>query len=87
MGVTREPENPRAAHERVRDLLVECAACPDPIERSTLLGRIADELERAAGEITAANPATSREIVAVLQGQADMARFVAAVDGRERSVG
>lgn len=83
MSVTNEPEHLPDARERVRDLLVECAACADPTQRPALLGRIADELERAATEITTANPETSREIVAVLRGQADMARFVAAVEGRD----
>lgn len=83
MSVTGAAENAPAARERVRDLLLRCAASTDLAQRSLLLARIADELDQAAREIAAANPATTREMVAVLRGQADMARFVAAVERRD----
>lgn len=83
MNVAGEPEQPPGARTRVRDLLRRCAATPDPVRRATLLARIADELDQAAADINAANPATAREIVAVLRGQADMARFISAVERRD----
>lgn len=71
---------------RVRDLLRRCGASHDSAERATLLILIADELERSAGEIVAADPESySRELVAGLRGQAGMARFIAEVDGRDRA--
>jgi hypothetical protein len=67
----------------LRDLLRRCGATSDRGERAALLTRVASELDQAAREIAAsdADPgADSRELVAALQGQACMARFVAELE-------
>ncbi|GGI92272.1 hypothetical protein GCM10011581_31800 [Saccharopolyspora subtropica] len=63
---------------RVRDLMRRCSATHHPAERVALLERMADELERAAQNVPP-------EVARVLRGQADMARFFAEVQRRDRA--
>lgn len=66
---------------RVRDLLRRYAASSDPAERARILAGIADGLVQAVEDIVATDPDSHpREVVARLLGQADMARYLAAVD-------
>lgn len=78
--------HPVAGGAQVRNLLRRYGASCDRAERAALLGRMADELDQAVGEIVAAHPDSyPRELVAGLRGQAGMARFVAEVERRDQT--
>lgn len=65
---------------QVRSLLRRCGATRDHAERAALLGRLSDELDHAADEITAARGKVAmvdRELIAGLRAQAGMARYMA----------
>ncbi len=73
---------------QVRSLLRRCGATRDHAERAALLGRLSDELEHAADDITGArneHPIADRELIAGLRAQAGMARYMAEMERASRA--
>lgn len=69
--------------KRVRALLRRCGATRDHAERAALLGRLGDELDQAATEITdgrGEEVPSDRELIAGLRAQASMARYMAELE-------
>jgi hypothetical protein len=80
MSVAEVPGH-ESAGERLRDLLRRCGATSDHAERASLLTQVARGLDDAARELAeAGHPQDTSEMVAVLHGQAVMARFMAELE-------
>lgn len=78
----------RQAIPRVRDLLRRCATTHDHAERAALLGRMADELDKAAMDALEQDHGMGcrcREMAADFRGQAGMARFFADLTRRDHA--
>lgn len=83
MSVAEVPgqESAGTAGQRLRDLLHRCGVTSDHTERAALLTQVARGLDEAARELADAdNPRDTSEMVAVLHGQAVMARFMAELE-------
>jgi hypothetical protein len=83
MSVAEMPghESAGTSGERLRDLLRRCGATSDHTERAALLAQVASGLDDAARELAeAGNQRDTSEMVAVLHGQAVMARFMAELE-------
>lgn len=79
---------PRTTAVRIRDLMRRCAITHDHAERAALLERLAAELDRAARDLLDNGPTeecSRRELAAGLHGQADMVRFFADLERRDRA--
>lgn len=79
MSVAEVPGHESAGTERLRGLLRRCGTSTDHIERAALLTQVAHGLDEAARELAEAGKDTS-EMVAVLHGQAVLARFMAELE-------
>lgn len=83
MSVAEVPgqESAGTAGERLGALLRRCGATSDHTERAALLTQVARGLDEAARELAEAGHAQdTTEMVAVLHGQAVMARFMAELE-------